>query len=144
MQVLCPRSQVLRLQMSVARAPEGGLAEELLEILNSDIESVDDWIMEKRLPFWEGQDCAVCFCPIGKGDAGRRMRCSCWLHFECLGRGLGVKISEKAVDDEQMSICPACNKDLGRIIPPGVVHRAVGDDIFARFGLTRASETYGD
>eukprot|EP00435_Cladocopium_sp_Y103_P072845 s106_g41.t1 len=100
----------------------GGLADELLEILSSDLSdlaSVDDWIMEKRLPFWDGQDCAICFCPIGRGDVGRRMRCSCWLHFECLGHGLGVKISERAVDDKQMSICPACNKDLGRVIPPG-------------------------
>eukprot|EP00438_Fugacium_kawagutii_P033310 Skav219639 [mRNA] locus=scaffold628:287867:298463:- [translate_table: standard] len=133
---LCLKGGIEKLEFLVA----GGLAEELLEILNSDIESVDDWIMEKRLPLWEGQDCAVCFCPIGKGDVGRRMRCSCWLHFECLGRGLGVKISEKAVDDEQMSICPACNTDLGRIIPPGVVHRAVGDDIFAR---PRQGQTMG-
>lgn len=110
----------------------GGLADELLEILSSDLASVDDWIMEKKLPFWDGQDCAICFCPIGRGDVGRRMRCSCWLHFECLGHGLGVKISERAVDDKQMSICPACNKDLGRVIPPGVVHRAVGDNMFSR------------
>ena len=110
----------------------GGLADELLEILNSDMETVDDWIMEKKLPLWDGQDCAICFCPIGRGDVGRRMRCSCWLHFECLGHGLGVKISERAVDDAQMSICPACNNDLGRVIPPGVVHRAVGDELFSR------------
>ena len=46
-----------------------------------------------------------------------------------------VKIRERAVDDEQMSTCPAaCGRPLGRVIPPGVVRRAVGDDLFARLG----------
>ncbi|CAK9103633.1 unnamed protein product [Durusdinium trenchii] len=111
----------------------GGLADELLQILNSDLDSVDDWIMEKKLPLWEGHDCALCFCPIGKSDMGRRMRCGCWLHFECLGHGLAVKISEKAVDDAQMSMCPACGQDLGRVIPAGVVRRAVGEERFGRY-----------
>ena len=100
------------------------------------MESVDDWIMDQKLPLWEGQDCAACFCPIGAGDVGRHMRCGCWLHFECLGHGLSVKISERAVDDEQMSTCPACQKDLGRVIPPGVVRRAVGEEKFLRPGLS--------
>ena len=57
------------------------------------------------------------------------------LAVECValaGCILGIKISERKVDDEQMSTCPACNKDLGRVIPPGVVHRAVGDKLFER------------
>lgn len=124
--------QISEISDESATCPAGGLADELVEILNSDLESVDGWIIEKKLPFWDGQDCAVCFCPIGKEDVGRRMRCSCWLHYDCLGHGLGVKISERKVDDEQMSTCPACNKDLGRVIPPGVVHRAVGDKLFER------------
>ncbi|CAJ1388837.1 unnamed protein product [Effrenium voratum] len=112
----------------------GGLAEELLHILSCSLDSVDDWIMEQKVSVWDGQDCGICFCPIGKGDVGRLMRCGCWLHFECLGHGLRVKIRERAVDDEQMSTCPAaCGRPLGRVIPPGVVRRAVGDDLFARY-----------
>ena len=59
-----------------------------MHILSCSLDSVDDWIMEQKVSVWDGQDCGICFCPIGKGDVGRLMRCGCWLHFECLGHGL--------------------------------------------------------
>ena len=65
-------------------------------------------------------------------------------------------INEHTVDDQRMSTCPAacgrllacrpssdiqcqfkwsrmfCGRPLGRIMPPGVIHRAVGDELFAK------------
>eukprot|EP00928_Gymnodinium_smaydae_P010892 TRINITY_DN14102_c0_g1_i1.p1 TRINITY_DN14102_c0_g1~~TRINITY_DN14102_c0_g1_i1.p1 ORF type:complete len:996 (-),score=153.81 TRINITY_DN14102_c0_g1_i1:14-3001(-) len=112
----------------------GGLADELVLMLNSELASVDDWIIETKDTHWEGQECAICFCPIDKDDVGRHMRCGCWIHFECLGHGLRVQIRERQVGDEAMSTCPAgCGRPLGRVIPPGVVQRAVGEDFFQRY-----------
>ncbi|CAE7544707.1 CUL9 [Symbiodinium pilosum] len=124
------KATVSKLEFLVA----GGLGDELSQVLTSSCESVDDWIMQHKLPLWEGQECALCFSPIGQEDAGRRMRCGCWLHFECLGHGLQVLINEHTVDDTRMSTCPAgCGRPLGRIIPPGVIHRAVGDQLFSKY-----------
>jgi len=112
----------------------GGLAEELTQLLESNCDSVDDWIMQTRPEQFEGKECSICFCPIDQDNVGRHMRCGCWLHFECLGHALQVKIKERTVGDEDMSTCPAaCGNTLGRPIPPGVVCRAVGNELFSKY-----------
>ena len=44
----------------------GGLADELLEILSSDLASVDDWIMEKNCPFGTVKIVPFASVPLGE------------------------------------------------------------------------------
>jgi len=82
----------------------------------------------------EGQDCGICLCTIEQGEKARKFRCGCWLHLECAGRALTVKIQERRVDDEEMCTCPAaCGRPLGRPIPPGVIRMSVGEEWFNRY-----------
>eukprot|EP00662_Eupelagonemidae_sp_cell21_P012196 gene12196-53557_t len=113
---------------------QGGLADQLVELLDSKLESAAEWLMARRKDDFAGKDCGICICPVEDGEKARPFACGCLLHLECVGAHLGILIKERRVTDEELRKCPAqCGGELPAPIGPGIVRAAVSVELFERY-----------